>query len=55
MTLYERVDRDGDGEGIYLDVDDAWRETERGEKVAEAVYALSDGAGLVPRGGPKQG
>ena len=23
VTLYERVDRDGDGEGIYLDVDDA--------------------------------
>ena len=53
VTLYERVDRDGEGQGIYLDVEDAWRETEGGEQVAEAVYALTDHMKLVRPGGPR--
>ena len=53
VTLYERVDRDGEGEGIYLDVDDAWRETERGQKVAEATYELTDRVKLVRADRPR--
>ena len=53
VTLYERVDRDGEGQGIYLDVEDAWRETDEGEQVAEAVYALTDHMKLVRAGGPQ--
>ncbi len=53
VTLYERVDRDGEGEGIYLSVENAWRKTEPGEKVAEAVYTLTDHVELVRPGGPR--
>ncbi|MCY4634898.1 MAG: hypothetical protein OXG04_10420 [Acidobacteria bacterium] len=53
MTLYERVDRDGNGEDVYLDAENAWRETERSEKVAEAVYTLSGRPRLVRPGGTK--
>ena len=53
LALYERVDRDGVGEGIYLDMEDAWRETKPGEKVACAVYRISETGTLVRPGGPR--
>ena len=54
VTLYERVDREGNGEGFYLDLEDAWRETKQNEKVAEGVYTLTDKVRLVPPGGHKK-
>ena len=47
VTLYERVNRDGDAEGFYLDEDDAQEERQPGERIAGAVYCITDDVKLV--------
>ena len=47
VTLYERIDRFGNGEDCYLALNDGAAELEPGQKIAFAAYTITDNVGLA--------